>query len=52
MSFRLIPTDQRLYELFADQAAVAAARRVLEADLRDYIEFITATSTCKRWSPG
>jgi uncharacterized protein len=39
MSFRLIPTDQRFYELFADQAAVAAdGARVLESDLRDYVD--------------
>lgn len=39
MSFRLIPTDQRFYELFADQAAVAAeGARVLETELRDYLD--------------
>jgi uncharacterized protein Yka (UPF0111/DUF47 family) len=39
MSFRLIPTDQRFYELFADQAAVAAeGGRVLESELRDYVD--------------
>jgi uncharacterized protein Yka (UPF0111/DUF47 family) len=39
MSFRLIPTDQRFYELFADQAAVAAeGARVLESELRDYVD--------------
>ncbi len=39
MSFRLIPTDQRFYELFASQAAVAAeGARVLEAELRDFVD--------------
>jgi uncharacterized protein len=39
MTFRLIPTDQQFYELFAQQAAVAAeGARVLEAELRDYVD--------------
>jgi uncharacterized protein len=39
MSFRLIPTDQQFYELFAQQASVAAeGARVLEAELRDYLD--------------
>jgi len=39
MSFRLIPTDQRFYELLANQAAVAAeGARVLEAELREFVD--------------
>ncbi len=39
MSFRLIPTDLKFYELFAAQAAVAAeGARVLEAELRDFAD--------------
>ena len=39
MSFRLIPTDQQFYELFAEQAIVAAeGARVLEAELREYVD--------------
>ena len=39
MSFRLIPTDQQFYELFSEQAMVAAeGARVLEAELRDYVD--------------
>jgi uncharacterized protein len=39
MTLRLIPTDQRFYELFADQAAIAAeGARVLEAELREYAD--------------
>ena len=43
MTFRLIPTDQKFYELFAAQAAVAAeGARVLEAELRDYVDPVAA----------
>jgi uncharacterized protein Yka (UPF0111/DUF47 family) len=39
MSFRLIPTDQQFYELFSEQAMVAAeGARVLEAELREYVD--------------
>jgi uncharacterized protein Yka (UPF0111/DUF47 family) len=39
VSFRLIPTDQQFYELFAEQAIVAAeGARVLEAELREYVD--------------
>jgi hypothetical protein len=44
MTFRLIPTDQKFYELFAAQAAVAAeGARVLEAELRDYVDPVAAS---------
>ena len=43
MSFRLIPTDQRFYALFSDQAVIAAeSARVLEAELRDYADPVAA----------
>ncbi len=43
MSFRLIPTDQQFYELFLDQAVIAAeSARVLEAELRDYVDPVAA----------
>ena len=43
MTFRLIPTDQKFYELFAAQAEVAAeGARVLEAELRDYVDPVAA----------
>ena len=44
MSFRLIPTDQLFYQLFSDQAVIAAeSARVLEAELRDFVDPVAAS---------
>ena len=38
MTFRLIPQDQKFYELAAQAAVAAEGARVLEAELRDYVD--------------
>jgi uncharacterized protein len=44
MTSRLIPTDQRFYKLFSDQAGIAAeSARVLEAGLRDFGDPVAAS---------